>query len=490
MMNVRGKSDISIVPKKSSNNTVIQTEAERMEGREIIKGNEEQQNACQTQCWGSAHSKLQLIRQKAKADKKMRFTALMHHVYEIESLRAAYKSIKRNAAPGVDKETWKSYGNDLENNLQELSERLKRGAYRAKPVRRVYIPKPDGKQRPLGVTALEDKIVQKAAVEVLNAIYEVDFLGFSYGFRQERGTHKALDALCIATTTRKVNWILDADIRDFFNSISHEWLVKFIEHRIADKQLVHLIQKWLNAGVLEDGEVTYSEDGTPQGGSASPLLANVYLHYVYDLWVQQWRRKHARGNVVVVRYADDTIVGFQHQSDAEQFLEELKERLRKFNLELHPEKTKLIEFGRYATERREKRKEGKPGTFTFLGFTHISGKTKNGKFAVIRHTIKKRLRTKLKALKTELRARMHDPVIEVGKWLKTVVNGHFRYFGVPGNYGAMSVFRYSVIRMWKRILSRRSQKGRMTWDTMNLLIKKWIPNPQMHHLHPLDRMDV
>jgi group II intron reverse transcriptase/maturase len=322
----------------------------------------------------------------------------------------------------------------------------------------------------------------------MNAIYEADFLGFSYRFRPERNQHNALDAFHVAISMRKVNWVLDADIRDFFNTINHEWLIKFIEHRIADKRLVHLIQKWLNAGVLEDGKITYNEAGTPQGGSASPLLANVYLHYVYDLWIQQWRRKRARGEITVVRYADDTVVGFQYRSDAEQFMKELKERLQKFGLELHPEKTRLIEFGRFAAENRSKRQEKKPETCTFLGFTHICGKTRAGKFAIKRQTIKKRMHAKVKAIKAELIIRMHDPITKTGQWLKTVINGHNRYFGVPGNCQAMSDFRYLIIQRWRHTLSRRSQKGYMTWEAMQPLISLWLPQPHVYHPYPSERM--
>ena len=435
-------------------------------------------------------NELQLVHQRAKEDKRRRFTALLHHVYDIDALKAAYFKLKKDAAPGVDKETWQSYGENLEQNIQNLSGRLKGGAYRAKPVRRVYIPKPNDQQRPLGVTALEDKVVQRATVEVLNAVYEADFMGYSYGFRPGRSQHKALDALYAGIMTRKVNWVLDADIRDFYGSINHEWLAKFVEHRIADKRVVRLIQKWLDAGVLEDGQVTYDEVGAPQGASASPLLSNVYLHYVYDLWVQQWREKHARGDVIVVRFADDTIVGFQHKSDAERFLKELKARFLKFGLELHPGKTRLIEFGRYAAERREEHGEGKPETFTFLGFTHICGKTRNGKFTVMRQTIRKRLCAKVKALKDELTKRMHEPIREVGKWLTKVLVGHYQYYGVPGNYAALSLFRYRVYWTWRRALMRRSQKGYITWKRMNAIIDRWLPKPRICHPQPLERFGV
>jgi RNA-directed DNA polymerase len=364
MMNEHGKSDRPGVPEKSPNNA-RQGAAEGTEGRGLAKGNLPQQNASRTRNRTDAHRALERVRQAAKKDKKLRFTTLLHHIYNLETLRSAYFSLKREAAPGVDGETWQSYGEALEAHLQDLSERLKRGAYRAKPVRRVFIPKADGRQRPLGVTTLEDKMVQRATVEVLNAIYESDFLGFSYGFRPGRSPHHALDALYTGLLTRKVNWVLDLDIGSFFDGLSHEWLVKFVEHRIADRRVVRLIQKWLNAGVLEDGKHLRVEEGTPQGGSASPLLANIYLHYAFDLWTQAWRRKRARGEMIVVRFADDIVLGFQVQSDAERFRTELTERFRRFALELHPQKTRLLEFGPYAAADRKRRSEGKPETFNF-----------------------------------------------------------------------------------------------------------------------------
>jgi group II intron reverse transcriptase/maturase len=433
---------------------------------------------------------LERVRQAAREDGKLRFTALLHHVYDPAMLREAYFCLKREAAPGVDRVTWRQYGEALEDNLQDLSARLKRGAYRAKPVRRAYIAKADGRQRPLGVTALEDKIVQRATVEVLNAIYETDFLGFSYGFRPGRSQHDALDALYVALLTKKVNWVLDADIRGFFDAIDHGWLVKFLEHRIADRRVVRLIQKWLNAGVLEDGKRTQSEQGTPQGGSASPLLANVYLHYVFDLWAQQWRRTQASGEVIVVRYADDFIVGFQHQTDAERFLAELAERLRLFALELHPDKTRLIEFGPFAATNRTRRGQGKPETFDFLGFTHICGKKRNGRFTVLRQTVRKRLQAKLKQVKLQLRRRLHDPVPEVGKWLGSVVAGHVGYYGVPMNGPALCLFRFQVGRLWYRTLRRRSQKTRLNWERMRRLIDRWLPPARICHPYPLRRLGV
>jgi len=420
----------------------------------------------------------------------LRFTTLLHHVYKPDALRAAYLALKRDASPGVDGETWRHYGESLEGNLLDLSERLKRGAYRAKPVRRAYIPKADGRQRPLGITALEDKIVQRATVDVLNAIYETDFLGFSYGFRPGRSQHNALDALFAGLVTKKVSWVLDLDIRGFFDALDHGWLVKFVEHRVADKRVVRLIQKWLNAGVLEDGTRTWSETGAPQGGSASPLLANVYLHYAFDLWAHNWRRKHAGGDVVIVRYADDVVVGFQRRSDAERFRAELEERFRKFNLELHPDKTRLLAFGPFAADDRRKRGQGRPETFDFLGFTHICAKSRSGRFTVLRQTMRKRLQAKLNEVNVSLKRRMHDPVPEIGQWLRAVLTGHFNYYGVPRNIYALSLFRFRVCRLWHRVLCRRSQKGRLTWERTRRYIDRWLPMPTTRHPHPLVRLGV
>ena len=490
MTNGLGKSDRLVVPEKSPNNAG-QPAAEGMEGRGLAKGNLPQQNASRTPRRNDAPSALERVRQAAEKDKKLRFTALLHHIYNLETLRMAYFALKKEAAPGVDGETWRHYGETLEDNLQDLSHRLQRGAYRARPVRRVYIDKSDGRKRPLGVPVLEDKIVQRATVEVLNAIYETDFLGFSYGFRPGRNQHQALDALYAGLLTRKVNWVLDLDIRSFFDKISHEWLVKFIEHRIGDRRVVRLIQKWLNAGVLEDGKRIPVEEGTPQGGSASPLLANVYLHYVFDLWVQAWRRKRAHGDVIVVRFADDAVVGSQRKSDAEQFWVELRERMQKFHLELHPEKTRLLEFGRYAIDDRKQRGEGNPETFNFLGFTHICGKRRsNGRYTVRRQTMRKRLQAKLSEVEAELWRRMHAPIPEVGQWLRVVVGGHNRYYGVPMNGPALSTFRRQVSRRWHRVLLRRSQRSRVTWDRMQRLINRWLPPPRICHPYPLCRLGV
>ena len=489
MMNEHGKSDRSIVPKKSANQTG-KPEREEMEGRGLAKRNLHQQNMFRTQGRGDVHSALERVREAARKNKETRFTALFHYVYDQEMLEYAYEQLKKNAAPGVDGETWQHYGENLEENLQDLSHRLQRGAYQAKPVRRRYIAKDDGRMRPLGVTSLEDKIVQRATVEVMNAIYEQDFAEFSFGFRPGRSPHDALDRLYVGIDEGKVSWVLDVDIRAFFDSLSQNWLVKFIEHRIGDRRVVRLVQKWLSAGVLEEGKLTVSEEGTPQGGSASPLLANVYLHYALDQWTQAWQRKIARGEMLVVRFADDIVVGFQKKADAERFQRELRERMKKFNLELHPEKTRLLEFGRFAAQNRKERGAGKPETFNFLGFTHMCGKNRQGRFTVTRQTIRKRMQAKLKAIGLELRKRMHDSLEDVGQWLKAVVGGHFHYYGVPTNSAALRNFRYRVSCLWRRMLGRRSQLGYVTWKRMQRLIDRWLPPARICHPYPSRRRPV
>ena len=489
MMNGRGKSDGSIVPSKLPNKAG-QPAAEAVEGRGSAKGNLLEGNAHRTQRRGSAPSALERVRVVARRERQQRFTALLHHVYDIERLRAAYLGIKREAAAGVDGQTWQHYGQGLEAHLQDLSQRLKRGAYRAKPVRRAYITKEDGRLRPLGVPALEDKIVQRAAVEVLNAIYEQDFLGFSYGFRPGRNPHQALDALAVGITTKKVNWVLDADIRSFFDTLKHDWLVKFVEHRVADRRIVRLIQKWLAAGVLEDGQRTQSEVGTVQGGSISPLLANLYLHYVFDLWVQRWRTRQAHGDVVLVRYADDFVVGFQHRHEAERFLAELRERFAQFGLELHPDKTRLIRFGRFAAQSWRARGEGKPQTFNFLGFTHCCGKTRKGGFTVLRQTMRKRWQAKLREVKAELRRRLHTPIPEQGAYVRAVVLGHVRYYGVPMNGPAICAFRRALSGVWWRVLRRRSQGNHLPWRRMRRFVARWLPPARICHPYPLVRLRV
>ena len=517
-MNEPEKSDKPVVPMKPANSGAspsfwkLLEQLEQVEGRGLAKENEDhvgnetdvifqagpakQADRTQSRLEESVITldeglprALDRVRQAACRDKGLKFTSLWHHVYNMDRLREAYFALKRNVAAGIDGETWQMYGQELESNLKDLSERLVLGTYRAKPVKRVYIPKADGRQRPIGIPVLEDKIVQRAAVKVLNAVYETDFLGFSYGFRPGRSAHMALDALAVGIQTKKVSWLLDADIRGFFDTLDHEWLIKFVEHRIADNRVVRHIQKWLNAGVMEEGKRTFQEEGTPQGESISPLLANIYLHYVFDLWADQWRKTQARGEVIIVRYADDFVVGFQNESDAGRFHEGLRERLRKFNLELHAEKTRVIEFGRFAAERRERRGKGKPETFNFLGFTHACDKKrKDGKFIVLRQTIAKRMQAKLKELNKTLRRAMHRPVREVGRWLGQVLSGHYRYYGVPRNYTALSRFRDRVRRLWQRAMGRRSQKGRIGEARMSQLAAFWLPTPRICHPYPSERL--
>ncbi len=488
-MDGRGKSDSPVVSRKPPNKAA-EPVAEAVERRGLAKGNPVGGTALRTQRRAGVSSALDRVRQAARQDRQQRFTALRHHVYAIERLRAAYAALNPRASAGIDGETWKHYGQSLEANLQDLAGRLQRGAYRAQPVRRAYIPKMDGSARGLGVPALEDKLVQRAVVEVLNAIYEADVLGFSSGFRPGRSPHAALDALSTGLLTQKVNWVLDADIRSFFDTLDHGWRVKFIEHRVADRRVVRLIQKWLNAGVLEDGERTRSEVGTVQGGSISPLLANLYLHYVFDLGVQRWRQTQATGDVVVVRFADDFVVGFQYRHEAERFLVELRERFAKFGLALHPDKTRLIEFGPFADRNRRGRGQGKPETFNFLGFTHICGKKRSGRFTVLRQTIRQRLQAKLRQVKTELRRRMHFPIPEQGAYLRSVVGGHVRYYGVPMKGRAISLFRWAVGRLWRRVLLRRSQTHCLPWRRMTRYLTRWLPPARTCHPYPLVRLGV
>jgi RNA-directed DNA polymerase len=480
-MNGHGKSYRLTVPTKPPNK-VGQPTAEAVEGKGLTKENASQQNTHRAQNRDGVPSALERVRQVAIRNKKERFSALFHHI-TIDRLRNAFLKTKKSAAPGIDGVTWEQYEEGHEDNLKDLHTRLHKGAYRARPSRRAYIPKADGRQRPLGIAALEDKIVQRAVTEMLNAIYEVDFLGFSYGFRPGREPHVALDALAVGIRRKKISWILDADIRGFFDSINHDWLMKFLEHRIADRRVLRLIRKWLKAGVIEEGEWKASEEGSPQGASISPLLANVYLHYALDLWVQWWRQHQARGDVIIVRWADDFVVGFQYEADARRFLEELRDRFRKFSLDLHPDKTRLIRFGRFARQDAG-RKDGrrKPETFNFLGFTHQCGVTREGKYLVCRITMKKRFRAKLQEIKAELRRRMHDNLISQGHWLESVVRGYFQYHAIPGNWKAIAAFRTLVTRLWFRTLRRRSQKTRITWERMHRIAKAWLP--AAHILHP------
>jgi len=450
----------------------------------VTEKNMERPNPYRTQSRESGPSGLEHVRQAARKDGKLRFTALLHHV-TIDLLRDSYQSLKKQAAPGVDGVSWEEYGRELEVRLRDLHGRIHRGAYQARPSRRVYIPKTDGRQRPLGIAALEDKIVQHAVGTVLNHIWEEDFLGFSYGFRQGRSQHDALDALYVGITRKPVGWVLDLDVRSFFDKVDHGWMIRFVEHRIGDRRIVRLIQKWLKAGVLEHGRWIETKEGTPQGAVISPILANLYLHYVLDLWVHQWRRKKARGEVIVVRYADDAVLGFQYRDEAMRFLAELKERMARFGLELHPEKTRLMAFGRYAAQRRKKRGEGRPETFNFLGFTHYCGTNrKTGYFELLRKTIGKRMTAKLKEIAAQLHQRRHDPIKDTLKWLQSVVRGYFQYHAIPGNWERLQEFRKNVLRLWHRSLRRRSQKSRWTWTRFRQLLVDQIPEVRILHPFP------
>lgn len=489
-VHVAGESDSSIVPEKPANKTGTPTVAESVEGRALAKENTGQSLLDRTQRRNTDGQPfrprsrgLSGVRAAARKDRKQKFTNLLHHLTP-ELLRASFFDLKKHAAPGVDGETWQDYAEDFERRIADLHGRIHRGAYRAQPSKRTYIPKGDGKLRPLGIAALEDKIVQQATRTVLECIYEQDFLGFSYGFRPGRSQHRALDALFVGITTRKVNWIIDADIRGFFDNISHEWMMKFLEHRITDRRMLRLLKKWLKAGVSEEGEWSPTTVGTPQGAVISPLLANVFLHYVLDLWIVAWR-KRARGEVIIVRYADDFVMGFREESDARRCLADLQERFAKFGLALHSEKTRLIEFGRYAEERRSQRGEGPPETFDFLGFTHISGKTRRGDFTIHRKTARKKFQAKLADIKATLTRAMHVDLRQVGSWLQSVMRGWYQYYAVPGNSARLQQFRDAVQEMWLRTLRRRSQRGRrFTWAKFARVCKPWLPSPKILHPYP------
>ena len=487
MMHEPEKSDPCEVAGKPSN-ACGSSQGESVERREGAEGNTGKNGMHRTPSRASMFPGLERVRERARQEKKERFTALLHHV-NVDLLRAAFSWLRRDAAPGVDGLTWREYEQNLEERLVDLHGRVHRGAYRALPSRRKFIPKGTG-LRPLGVAALEDKIVQRAVVEVLNAIYEVDFLGFSYGFRPGRSQHDALDALAFGITRTKVNYILDCDVRSFFDSVSHEWLIRFLEHRIGDPRMIRLIRKWLKAGVMADGTWAPTEAGTPQGSVASPTLANIYLHYCFDLWAERWRHREARGNVIYVRYADDLVVGFENEADAQRFLAELRTRLSQFALTLHPEKTRLIEFGRFAAESRARRGLGKPETFDFLGFKHICGRSRAGYFQLKRKSRRDRIRVKLKALKIELLLRRHDPIPVQGRWLAQVVRGYFAYHAVPTNGQSLYAFRQHVVELWRRALRRRSQKDHTTWQRMARLAAAFLPVPRILHPWPDTRFCV
>jgi RNA-directed DNA polymerase len=483
-----GKSDECVVPRKHPNNDAVGS-AEDAEGRRSTERNAQEDAAPRTQSRENASIGLAGVREAARRSKKTRFTALLHHV-TVDLLRDSFLALKRRAAPGVDGETWQQYEENLEARIVRLHEAVHRGSYRALPSKRVYIPKPDGSLRPLGIAALEDKIVQQAVVTVLNAVYEADFLGFSYGFRPGRSQHDCLDALWMGIWTTKVNWVLDADIRGFFDTIDHGWMVRFLEHRIGDRRIVRLIQKWLRAGVIEDGVRKPTPVGTPQGAVISPLLANIYLHYAFDLWAQQWRSKYAHGQVITVRYADDLVLGFQHLYDAKRFMYAFAKRLQQFGLSLHPEKTRLIRFGRFAAAACRKAGLKRPATFDFLGFTHICGQSRVGEFVVRRLSSKKRMRARLAAIKATLTRIMHRPIAEQGRWIRRVVQGYFNYHAIRGNSSRLTGFRKAVARLWLQALRRRSQRRRLNWARFGHYADHWIPSPRILHPPPAVRFDA
>ncbi|MGH7118202.1 MAG: group II intron reverse transcriptase/maturase [Acetobacteraceae bacterium] len=487
-MNEHEKSDSTVVATKPTNKAG-QPVAEPVERRVGTEGNASQHNTRRAQNRESVSQALDRVRQAARTRKKERFIALLHHV-DADLLRAAFFALRRDAAPGIDGMTWLDYEADLEPRLAALHDRVQRGAYRPQPSRRTYIPKADGRRRPLAIAALEDKIVQGATAMVLNAIYEEDFLGLSYGFRPGRGPHDALDALAVGIDSRRVNYILDADIRSFFDTVDQQWLTRFLEHRIGDRRIIRLIRKWLKAGVLEDGTVTVSDRGTGQGSVISPLLANIYLHYVLDLWAKRWRRREATGDMIIVRYADDVVAGFEHEADARRFLDAMRTRLEEFALSLQPDKTRLIEFGRYAAARRRKRGLGKPETFNFLGFTFICGASLKGYFLLHRKSRGDRMRAKLQEVQEELRRRRHQAIPLQGEWLRSVVSGFFNYHAVPTNGRALTVFHYHIRRLWLRTLQRRSDRDGSTWQRIEKLAADWLPKPRILHPWPRQRFAV
>ena len=488
MMDEREKADPTVVAGKPAK-SAAQAVGELVERRVGTEGNAGQDGTYRTPSRASVSPGLARVRQAARERRKEKFTALLHHV-DVALLGWSYGQLRKAAAAGVDGLTWDDYGEGLQARLVDLHARVHRGSYRAQPSRRQYIPKPDGRLRPLGIAAVEDKIVQRAVVEVLNAIYEEDFLGFSYGFRPGRSQHQGLDAVAVGIERTAVNWIVDADITAFFDTMDHEWLIRFVEHRIGDARIVRLIRKWLKTGVMEDGEVKAGGLGTPQGAVISPLLANIYLHYVFDLWVDQWRRSQAQGNIIIVRYADDIVVGTKHRADAERLMAAMRDRLGRFGLTLHPEKTRLIEFGRFAAENHDRRGTGKPESFNFLGFTHICARNRNGRFFVKRKSRRDRARAKLREVKAELMRRRHEPTDEVGRWLQRVVTGWFNYHAVPYNRDALEAFRFHILEGWRRALRRRGQRDRTTWARITALAQRWLPQPRILHPWPFKRFAV
>jgi len=490
-MNANRESDDCTVPKKRANKAPARAgAAESVEGRRSAERNPRKQHTDRTQDRETVEHALERIRNAVRRDRKKRLTTLWHHVYSEATLREAYRKLNPKSSPGVDGQTWQDYGEELDERIPELSARLKRMGHRPQAVLRRYIAKENGKQRPIGMPALEDKIVERALVMVLEVIYEEEFENFSYGFRPARNQHKALDALYMGIISRKINWVLDADLSGYFDTIDHDWLVRMLEHRIADKRVVRYIIRCLKAGVVEDGYWREQGRGSPQGGCISPLLANVFLHYVLDLWVKHWRKTRAKGDVIIVRYADDFVIGFQYRNEATRFCKELRQRLEKFGLKLNEEKTRLIEFGRFAAKDRRNRGEGKPETFDFLGFTHICGVSRKGGFQLKRKTIGKRLRGKLNALKMEMWKRKMYSIPEMGRWLNRVLAGHFNYYGVPGNYRSLHGFRQAVIMLWRRWIMRKSQRSKAGYSRMYRLANRWLPKARIRHPYPSERLCV
>lgn len=487
-VNVDERSDTPVVPEKLPNKGIGPAEAVEESG--VAEGNVDGPPASRTQSRINVSMGLEGVRQRAREEKRARFTSLLHHVTPSLLVESFY-ALRKNAAAGVDEVTWREYGGQLYSRVHGLHREIHTGAYKAMPSRRVYIPKADGSRRPLGIAAIEDKIMQQAVATVLGAIYEEDFLGFSYGFRPGRSQHQALDALWVGIGRRKVGWILDADIiSDFYGSIEHEWMERFLAHRIADKRVLRLIRNWLKAGTIKDGKRTAAEKGSPQGAVISPLLSNIYLHYVLDLWAHHWRWHQAVGDVILVRYADDSVAGFEHEYEAKQFLAAMQERFARFGLKLHPEKTRLIEFGKWAAIRRQRRGLGKPETFDFLGFTHCCGQTRAGGFKIVRLTIRKRMRAKLQAIRERLKRRIHDPVKVTGKWLGAVIRGYLNYHAVPDNLKRLNSFRKEVCLLWLKTIRRRSQRHKMTWARFKHIVRIYLPNIRQQHPYPEKRFGV
>ena len=488
-MHANEKSDKAIVPEKRLNKEDVSL-AEVVEERALPKRNTGQTTAARTQGRSSASSGLAGVRQAARRKKDIQFTALLHHI-TVDLLEQSYFALKRNSAPGIDGMTWLTYGRNLKDRLTTLYSRIHKGNYRASPARRTMIPKADGSERPLSILCLEDKIVQQAVVYVLEAIYEDNFLGFSYGFRRGRSQHDALDALSTGIYRRRVNWVLDADIQRFFDAMNHDWIMRFLQHRIRDKRLLRLIAKWLKVGVMNGHHREGSDVGAAQGAVVSPILANIYLHYALDLWAHRWRRQKATGDVVIIRYADDSVFGFEHEEDARNFLVDMHRRMEEFGLNLHPDKTKLIRFGKFAIGKRKRLGERKPETFDFLGFTHFcTYSRKNGAFVIGRKTIKKRMRATLKAIKVELRRRWHDPIPQTGQWIQKVLTGHMNYFSVSGNDSSIWLFFNEVKRLWLQRIRTRSQRGFMSWKRFIQLTARFFPRVRLLHPHPSYRFDV